>query len=420
MNSTPGLLLQTPAQPVFFNIPQPFSTSPIPQPRIVYNIMSSRYRVYNKSATSDWGDFPTATLAVTWGGDVDPSQQWLEVTNSGGVTRAWATFSIRMVVGYRYLISFTVDSIAGTMANGNFTSSLTGGITLSSTGRYAVAQTPVANGNISIRLGIGTDNVNTNPNCTIRFSNVMVEIAPLPRTYPYEYVNPFDQRAFPYTYTATMTGTKVNVVTTGTPYTISPYTTSLVVGDSFTNDQSGTPPDFGAVPTYGDFPYQARRWLASQFGINSRGVPGASIDQITQQIIDALAETTITAGVSPYLTCIAEGGIINISAGQSLAQIQTAKLNQIAVITGNGMVPVLFGLTPWDAANASQAQMILDVNAWMSTLGYPMYNPYYDADNGLGKLKSAWGSPDGLHPGTSATNGSAMMGTRLTQLLELL
>jgi hypothetical protein len=59
-------------------------------------------------------------------------------------------------------------------------------------------------------------------------------------------------------------------------------------------------------------------------------------------------------------------------------------------------------------------------NAWTKTLGYPVYDLFSDATDGSSDFKTSWGSGDGVHPGQSWTDGSAIMGQRLADLLMLI
>ena len=52
--------------------------------------------------------------------------------------------------------------------------------------------------------------------------------------------------------------------------------------------------------------------------------------------------------------------------------------------------------------------------------GYPVYDVFADATDGSNDIKTSWGSGDGVHPGQSYTNGSAIMGQRLADLVQLI
>ena len=59
-------------------------------------------------------------------------------------------------------------------------------------------------------------------------------------------------------------------------------------------------------------------------------------------------------------------------------------------------------------------------NAWLKTLGYPVYDLYADANNGSGDLKATWDVGDGVHPSQGANGGAAIMGRRLADLIMLI
>lgn len=415
--------------PLFLNVPPRPAISSLTMPRIVENRMGVKYRNYRKNASNNWGDFPSDTDQITWGYDVDGGQ-WFEVnTLAAGAQQVYASFTFGVFRDDDYIISFTVDSKSGTIGGG-ISGGLTGAPSASGTvtftnpavGRHGMKfHITSAAGVFTMRLGIGVGSANA-ADASIRYSNVMVErLSDGSRIYPSEYVNPGDSRAFPYTSSSTMSGTAVQVVTNGAAYAIPRRTSVLVIGDSFTDDSYSVP----SGASWGDFPFQMRRWdlKGREIAVTSRGVTGANISDITAQLTSALAETTYTTGVAPWTVCIAEGGINDILAGRTLAQMQTDKLAQIAAIEAAGMLPVLVGITAWDgnASWSSGRQAVTDgYNSWLKTLGYPMYDAYADSDDGTGTMKTSWGSADGLHPGQGFYTGSAIMGRRLTDLLMLI
>lgn len=388
-------------------------------PRIVRNTLSVKYKLYKKGGGTSWGDFPTDTTGITWGGNVDGGQ-WFECTSTAGVLdRVWAQFGFKVVAGTTYIISFDVISKTGTF-NGYHLSfaSGTGTGTTSiqnlTVGRHTAIFTSTSTGTTIIRLGIGAISANAN-NATIRFGNVMVEQpSPQDRAYPWEYVTPGDERAFAYTYDTTLTGSLVNAPTLGTVYPIPTRSSVLVIGDSWANEEENTP------STWGDFPAHMRRFLRNKpIAINFRGVSGAQIDEITTQIASAFAETDVAARVSPYTLCIMEGGTNDVAQAQTLATMQTRRLAQIAAAEARGMKVVLMTVPPYNAANAGMQTVMDGYNAWIKTLGYPVYDLFADATDGSNDIKTSWGSSDGIHPGQGYTNGSAIMGQRLADLLYL-
>lgn len=398
------------------------------EPRIVENRMGIKYRDYRKNSTNNWGDSPSDSAQITWGYNVDGGQWFETCTLAAGQQQVYATFTIGVFRDEDLMISFTVDSKSGTIGGG-ISGGLTGAPSASGTttytnpsvGRHGMKfHITSAAGVYTMRMGIGVGSANANDAC-IRYSNVMVERLPSgSQIYPSEYVNPGDARAFPYTMSATMSGTAVQVVTNGTPYPIPARSSVLVIGDSFTDEPYSVP----SGSSWGDFPFQMRRldYQGRSMAVTSRGVSGANIASITAQIASALAETTITAGVAPWTICIAEGGINDVLADRTLAQMQADKLAQIAAIEAAGMRPVLVGIAAWGghASWTAGRQNVTDgYNAWLRTLGYPMYDVYADSTDGSGTLKTSWGSSDGLHPGGGLWQGSAIMGRRLGDLLML-
>lgn len=424
--ATDALALDRPAVPtnsLFLNVSSRPSVSARAEPRLVENIMKHTYRDYQDSSVGgDWNDFPDGTAAITYGKQVDGGQWFEFTTTAGGIQRVWTSMNIPMANNTKYIVSFTVDSKSGTVsAAGNANVSLqavtaTGTTTIvdPAVGRHAMVFTTTSAGTATIRFGIGAS-ANNNNNGTIRISNIMVECPQdQTRNVPWEYVNARDQRVFPYTYSTTLTGTLVNTPTLGPVLPMPTRSSILVIGDSFTND-----PD--VLPTIGgDFPYHMRRHLRGKnIAVNTRGVSGATIAQITDQIATAFNETTVDSGAAPYTLCISEGGVNDANSGRTLAQMQADKLAQIAAIEARGMKPVLVNVGIFEAGDAGEKAIITAFNTWLRTLGYPLYDLYADEDTGSGTVKASWGSVDGLHPGQGYTQGSDIMGQRLADLIML-
>ena len=403
---------------LFVNTPPRASRLALTAPRLVENLLSGGngavfgYDRYYKGTGSDFGDFPTNTPAITWGYNVDGGQ-WFEVaTTAAGVTRAWAQLGFTAVAGETYLLSFTVDSKTGTHANGNVslvTGTFTGGTTLltnPSPGRYAVGGFCTVGGAIQVRMGIGVNSTNA-ADSTIRYSNIMVERLPKGRTYPNEYVRPGDQQVFAYTRTSTITSGAESAVTVGATYSISPRSSILVLGDSFANDAT-------------DFPGKLRISLRQYpIAVNFYGVPGARIEEITTQIASGFARQALTPTAAPYTMCIAHGGVNDVAQGKTLVSAQAARLEQIDAIKAKGMIPLLLTIPPYNAANAGQQTIIDSYNTWIKTLGYPLYDLYADANDGSGDFKTSWNASDGVHPGNGESEGYAIMGRRLANLIQL-
>ena len=405
--------------PLFLNAsPRPV-LSRRTDPRMVENLMSGGngvvfgYDRYFKGAGSDWGDFPTNTPSITWGYNVDGGQ-WLEcATTAAGVTRVWAALSFTAVVGETYFLSFTVDSKTGSHANGNATlasGTFTGGtvqVNNPSPGRYALGGLCTVGGAIQVRLGIGVNSTNA-ADATIRYSNVMVERVPKGQTYPNEYVRPGDQQVFAYTRSSVVTSGLEGTPTVGDVYAIPRRSSVLVLGDSFANDAT-------------DFPGKLRIALRGKpIAVNFYGVAGARIDQITDQIASGMARQALTPTASPYTVCIAHGGVNDVAQGNTFATAQTRRLAQIAAVEAAGMRPILLTIPPYNPASAGQQTIIDDYNAWIKTLGYPLYDLYADANDGAGDFKASWNASDGVHPGSAQGEGYDIMGRRLADLLMLI
>lgn len=405
--------------PLFLNVsPRPVASSRT-EPRLVTNLLSrgngsSSYGHdrYRKDATSSWGDFPSGTAGVTWGYNVDGGQ-WFEVTSTAGVLeRVWASVSFQAVVGETYLVSFTVDSKTGTHLwnNAELTAAtFTGGTTAvnnPSPGRYVLGGRCTVGGTCTVRMGIGTSNVNPN-NATIRFSNVMVERVPEGTSYPGEYVRPGDQHVFNYTRSGSVASGAVGTPTHGTPYDVPRRSSVLVLGDSFANDP-------------GDYPDWLRWHLRGKpIAVNGLGVAGNAIAAITSQIADGVSRLATSPTAVPYTLCLAHGGVNDVNGNRTLAQMQADRLAQIAAIEAAGMLPVLLTTSPLNASTAGQQTVMDGYNAWLKTLGYPLYDLFTDASDGNADFKSTWGSVDGVHPSSAFGAGFYTMGQRLADLIML-
>lgn len=405
--------------PLYLNVsPRPVVSSRT-APRLVENLLSGGngvvfgYDRYYKGAGSDWGDFPTNTTSITWGYNADGGQ-WFEVaTTTAGVNRVWAALSFTAVAGETYLLSFTVDSKTGSHANGNAslaTGTFTGGTVLlnnPSPGRYALGGLCTVGGSIQVRLGIGVNSTNA-ADATIRYSNVMVERVPKGQTYPNEYVRPGDQQVFGYTRSSVVTSGLEGTPTVGSTYAIPTRSSVLVLGDSFANDAT-------------DFPGKLRIALRGKpIAVNFYGVAGARIDQITDQIASGQARQALTPTASPYTLCIAHGGVNDVAQGNTLATAQSRRLAQIAAVEAAGMRPILLTIPPYNPASAGQQTIIDGYNAWIKTLGYPLYDLYADANDGAGDFKASWDASDGVHPGSDSGEGYDIMGQRLADLIMLI
>lgn len=410
--------------PVFLNAsPRPVVSSRT-APRLVENVMKHTYRDYKAdTAGSDWSDFPDSTSGITYGYAVDGGQWFEFATTAGGLQRVWVTLTQPVAVNTKYILSFDVLSKSGTVSTGGnanislqtCTGSGTTSIADPAVGRHAMVFTVTAGTSCGIRIGIGGSSNNNNTS-TLRIGNVMVECPQdQTRAVPWEYVNARDQRVFPYTYSTSLTGTLVNTPTLGPVLPMPSRSSILVIGDSFTNDYNTGPTVMG-----GDFPMWMRWYLRGQpIAVNSRGVTGQTIAQITDQIAAAFAEATVGAGAAPYTMCIAEGGVNDANGGRTLAQMQADKMAQIAAIEARGMVPVLVNIGVFEAGDAGEVATIAAFNAWLRTLPYPMYDLYADSTNGVNTYKSSWGAADGLHPGQGYTQGSDIIGQRLADLIML-
>ena len=408
--------------PLFFNVPPHVPISQRTAPRIVQNLLTKNLQTYTKAA--GWSQ-NAADEKYTWGGDVDGGQ-WVEFSAGAG-EQVFVTLTLSLKVGQRYILSLIVDSKTGTLDARNFQITTSGHsgtwhLTNPDVGRHALVFTATSSGTTNLRIGIGTNVANTGA-ATLRISNVQAEISTSSaRDYPYEYVQPSTTRAYNYTNVTPMTGTLCGTPTLGEAYEIPRTSSVLVVGDSFSDSNPNL--DFGGTE-FGDYPFHMQRMLpVGRFSVNTRAISGQTIAQITTQIENALTESVGSVGAAPYGVIIAQGGVNDmILSGRTLAQMQADKLAQIAVIEAAGAVPVLVGIAAWDGyvswTSDRQAQTIA-YNAWLSTLGYPLYDIYTDSDDGTGTMKTSWGSSDGLHPGTGYAQGQFIIGRRLSALIQLI
>lgn len=406
----------TVANQTYISAPEKLPLNIATLPRIVKNEMDLRFATYLKSASAYWLDFPTATALMLWGQTVDGSQSFTATTD-GTTIRVWATLEHPVTLGKTYLLSFTVDSFSGTMVNNNVSFSIvattgTNTLNVTSTGRYVMVFTASASGTISIRMGIGTAG-NGPTNASIKFSNVMIEKHDT-RVFPSEYVSAGHSRVFNYDYSVTIVGGKTAVETVGAKYSFPKQTSVLVIGDSFTNDS------YSIATARGDFPWQMRVFNGDRFAISTFGVAGDQIAAITAQIASAMTSVRFDSRAAPYQVCLMEGGINDVIASRTLAQMQTDRLTQIAEALAYDLIPVLMTIAPYDPASAPQQTIIDDYNTWLKTLGYRYYDLYSHADDGAGNYKTIWGTPEGTHPGGGLMQGSEQIALKMLDLVSLI
>ena len=415
--TTNALYVNVPARPII---------SSRTAPRLVENIMGGvsstayGYERYQKDASSAWGDFPTNTTEIVWGYTTDGGQWFQATATLGAAERVWGMVSFPAVLGETYVISFTVDSKSGThgaagnatLASGTWTGTIS--INNAALGRNALVVKATSTATAQVRLGVGVS-ANNGATGTMRFSNVMVERVPSDRTYPSEYVRPGEQAVFNYSYSATVTSGAVSAPTLGAAYTSPRRSSILMLGDSYANDP-------WTAATFGDFPWQTRRFLGrQQVAINAYGQSGARIDQITAQIATAVSrQTSSTPAAVPYSLCVAHGGTNDIAQSRTLAQMQAAMTEQINTILSYGMLPILVTVAPYNAASAGQQTVMDQYNAWLKTLGYPLYDLNADANDGNNDLKASWDAGDGVHLGAGFNSGAARYGQRLADLMMLI
>lgn len=410
--------------PLFPHAGSRLRDSNLADPRLVENVMygfalgNYGYDRYYRGAASSWLDFPSNTPTITWGHNVDEAQ-WLQcATTAGVIEQSYAYVSYVCRGGNTYLFSVTVDSRTGTHTNGNI--SISGGtwdpgatltVTNPDPGRYVVGGYCRSGGNIQFRIGVGTTAANPN-NATMRFSNAMLERVPKGQTYPGEYVRPGDQHVFAYSRSGTVTTGLVSEPTLGPVHEVPRRSSVLVLGDSWCNDHPT------ATPNHGDFPFQARRFLAGRnIAINAFGLSGGRIDQITAQIDQAIMRASPTA--VPYRMCVAYGGGNDMAQGRTFEQLKDSRLLQLEAIRYANMYPVLVTIPTKNDATVGQRAVRAAYNEWLPTLGYPVYDVYADADNGSGDFKYYWGAADGVHPSNTYTGGASIAGKRLADLIML-
>lgn len=427
-------LVSAAADPVLLNVPdRPVRFTGTPA-RIVTNQMARTLGTY---AAAPWATFVsgTGTKTVTYD---DTAKTVTSNVESGCVTcRAWGEFTFTSQPGQTYILSYTVTaySLVGvgsatreiTIAGGTCTGTCNADVII--LGRQAVVFTTATAVTTTVRLGIGTSS-GTSAEEHVTFGNVMLEALrgeERSRVYPYEYVPPGDSRAFNYTYTATMSGTSVTNPVLGTAYTIPKYASVLAVGDSFCNDiakdypyllrnenvafQNGYPSSWAET-----YPLPAVT-MPRLVAISERCVSGATLPAITANLVAALAETYADATVSPWTVVLLEGGVNDVSAGATLESMQAQRLAQIAAVVAYRAIPVLVGVGPFDGTPAPKQAVLDGFNAWMRTLGYPMYDMYLDANSGSATWKANWVTPDGTHPGTNRNEGQSKIAIKLANLL---
>lgn len=414
---------QLPSDPFYSNAPGRSIRLSATQPRTVTNFLGPQYRTYIRAGGANWLDFPANTPTITWG-NATPT---FTVTSAGtAAERAFAFASFNAIAGQTYILSFYVDAKNGTLTDSVLF--IAGVSTVGSTlitnpalGRHVMKFVPSATGTGLIRLGIGTYNGEPSHVSSITISKVMLEI-PIDgstRTYPYEYVHPNDTRLFPYTFTASPIGDLVGTETKGNAFAYRASQSVLVIGDSFTNDRL----------TYGlfvdDFPFYMDDYL--QFimphAVASRGAPGQMIGEITTQLVNAMSETTdtYTSGVAPWKTLLIEGGVNDVNNGHSLVQMQTDRLAQLTTAQSYGFQNiVIMNICPFNSGNGAMQTIIASFNAWLPSLGFPVYDCFGDMSNGANQWRTDAVTPDGTHPGVGYMAGAYQIARRLSLLLSRL
>lgn len=389
--------------------------------RIVTNAMSPTYRTYNMAS---WGEFPAndPDSLIAWGGDVDGSQSFT-ITTNGVTLRVWASFNHTIfAVGETYILSFEVESTDGTMVNDNVAVT---GVAVSGTstvnapavGRHAIRFTTTATGTMTVRVGIGASG-NGPANASIKCKNIMLERVYDDRTYPYEYVNASDSRAFDHTYSVAMSGTLLTTETVGSSVAVEPGCSVLVVGDSMTNDI------YTSGSQRGDFPYQMRNYIGTKSAISTYGVSGETIAQTETQLTSAMSDNFADSRAVPWKVVILQGGTNDVNSGRTFAQMQADQLSRIALVESYGMIPVCVTVPPLDAATAGQQAVMDSYNSWLISYctdnGIACYDVNAHANDGSDNFKTSWGSADGIHPGTGYNQGATFMAQKLADLVCLL
>ena len=387
--------------------------------RIVTNRMAVQYRTYLKSGSSYWNDFPTSTTLIDWGETVDGTQSF--TANTDGVTGSvYGVFSMLSTPsGATYIVSFTASNISGTIAEASavlgVTTSGTASVAVAANGRYAHKFTTTSAGTMSIRLGIGCWG-DAQLNASIKISNVMIERIYDSRTYPYEYVNAGDARAFDYTYSCTLSGAGlITGETVGTSVVTPSCCSVLVVGDSMTDDV------YVNGAGQGDFPEQMRVYVGKRMAVSTYGVSGQRIDETEAQLVYAM-KNRVDSRALPWKVVILQGATNDVAQGASATTIQARQLSRIALARSYGLIPVCINCPPRDVNSGAQNTELLAYNAWANTY-HPANNiPYYDiythADDGTGKYKTNWGTPDGTHPGQGENQGSMRWTRKMISLVS--
>ncbi|MGL5936024.1 MAG: SGNH/GDSL hydrolase family protein [Cetobacterium sp.] len=421
MTLVTGDVLAAPSSPDprFKNMRSTFHTSALNRPRLVRNMIPAVKHTYN---ATNWPVFVTGAGSMQWGGDVDGGR-WFSATTTGGATdSAFTTVVFTGKVGERWILSYTVDSVVGTLANGTVTlfscASAGNSVTNPAIGRNAIAVTLTSEGVCVFRFGNGVNAANPNAS-TIRISDVQLEQAPITRAYPQEYVRTGDQRAFPYTYTATLSAGLnglVQGVVKGPVFKPHYRHSALVVGDSICDSITFSLPN-------GDFVSHAIRLLSlaqsHEHAISTRCVEGTKLPQHLGHLNSAFLETGTDTGALPWTTVLIEGGINDIISGATESELRQSVRNIIQQVIAYGARPVVSTIGPWNAASGAQQTIIANHNLWLKTLGLPVIDLNYVCNDG-GSFASKCASSDGLHPGALFQQGSHWQGQAVADGLRLL
>ena len=410
-----------PDNPLYSNTPLRSYRMNTSQPRVVTNFLGSKYRRYIRSTGINWSDFPASTGLITWG-DAIPT---FTVTSLGTpFEQAFAFASFNALIGQTYLVSFYIDAKSGTLSDAimwiaGITTDVSTQVTDYTLGRHVVKFTATSSGTAIIRLGIGCFNGEPSHVASITLSKIQLEISKnVSRIYPYEYVAPNDSRIFDYTFTAAVTGNVVTSETLGSSYGYRNSQSVLVLGDSFTDDRQ-------IFSTYAnDFPFYMTDYFQHIYpvGVSSRGVSGQTISQITTQLVNAMAETsaTYTARVAPWKTVVLEGGVNDVNTGRTLPQLQADRQSQIDTANSYGLQIVIMDICPFNSASVPQQAIIDGFNAWLPTLGYPVYKCFTDMTNGANQWRTDAVTPEGVHPGQGYRAGAYQMAFKMLRLLSFL
>lgn len=407
---------------------QPYIYTPNKRPllngkaRIVTNTMPEIYRTYLKNAALYWSDFPTATPLITWGETLDGSQSF--TANTDGVTaRVWGQWQQFVTAGETYILSFTIVSKTGpTPINNNVdifgvTGTGTTSINNPAIGRHGMRMTFTSTGTLTMRMGLGTAGAGA-LNASIKFANVMMERVLDARTYPSEYVNPNDARAFDYTYSATQTGTLITSEAVGPSVKVPMGCSVIVVGDSMTDNT------WSSNIQQGDFPFQMRNYIGKRAGISVYGIAGDTMQGSETQLINAMADNIADSRALPWRAVILQGGTNNANASESLALLQTRQLSRIALARSYNLIPICVTIPPLGTGDATKKQIISDYSAWLTALcvaqKIPCYDVFSHANDGAGNWKTRWDSPDQIHPGTGEYEGATRWARKMSDLVALL